>query len=180
MGAQSAVALHLYKGGGLDPFPTVSRVNPAVLGNKSCEKLGTLTDSARARTVRDRGRSGLSAGLSALLNLTSNTTYENPQTKAYRTVQWRRTKALWWSVVDRGHQLPSTAVTVVSNRLWRTARHLPSSRRAGERFVVGFQLPCVRRDLCLQPSPASPSWALFLFKQATHTHTHTNTLRLLN
>lgn len=102
-------------------------------------------------------------------------TYENPLTKAYRTVQWRRTKALWWSVVDRGHQLPSTAVTVVSNRLWRTARHLPSSRRAGERFVVGFQLPCVRRDLCLQPSPASPSWALFLFKQATHTHTHQHT-----
>jgi hypothetical protein len=51
-GLQSAVALHLYKGGGLDPFPTVSRVNPAVLGNKSREKLGTLTDSARARTVR--------------------------------------------------------------------------------------------------------------------------------
>jgi len=52
MGVQSAVALHLYKGGGLDPFPTVSRVNLAVLGNKSREKLGTLTDSARARTVR--------------------------------------------------------------------------------------------------------------------------------
>ena len=52
MGVQSAVALHLYKGGGLDPFPTVSRVNPAVLGNKSREKLGTLTDSAHARTVR--------------------------------------------------------------------------------------------------------------------------------
>jgi hypothetical protein len=37
LGVQSAVALHLYKGGGLDPFPTVSRVNPAVLGNKSRE-----------------------------------------------------------------------------------------------------------------------------------------------
>jgi hypothetical protein len=79
-GFQSVVALHLYKGGGLDPFPTVSRVNPAVLGNKSREKPGTLTDSARARTVRattadcpDRGPSGLNAGLSALLNLTSNT-----------------------------------------------------------------------------------------------------------
>ena len=79
LGVQSAVVLHLYKGGGLDPFSTVSRVNPAVLGNKSREKLGTLTDSARARTVRattvdcpDRGPSGLSAGLSALLNLTSN------------------------------------------------------------------------------------------------------------
>jgi hypothetical protein len=68
LGVQSAVALHLYKGGGLDPFPTVSRVNPAVLGNKSHEKLGTLTDSAPAdrprhhrgqsgpRTVRSRGR----------------------------------------------------------------------------------------------------------------------------
>jgi hypothetical protein len=70
-GVPSAVALHLYKGEGLDPFPTVSRVNPAVLGNKSREKLGTLTDSARARTVRattadcpDRGPSGLSAELS--------------------------------------------------------------------------------------------------------------------
>ena len=78
-GVQSAVALHLYKGGGLDPLPTDFRVNPAVLGNKSREKLGTLTDSAHERTVRattadcpDRGPSGLNAGLSALLNLTSN------------------------------------------------------------------------------------------------------------
>jgi hypothetical protein len=55
-GVQSAVALHLYKGGGLDPFPTDFRVNPAVLGNKSREKLGTLTDSAHARTVRPPGR----------------------------------------------------------------------------------------------------------------------------
>ena len=55
-GVQSAVALHLYKGGGLDPLQTVSRVNPAVLGNKSREKLGTLTDSAHARTIRPRGR----------------------------------------------------------------------------------------------------------------------------
>ena len=71
-GVQSAVALHLYKGGGLDPVPTDFRVNPAVLGNKSREKLGTLTDSARARTVRattadspDRGPSGLRTGPSA-------------------------------------------------------------------------------------------------------------------
>jgi hypothetical protein len=71
-GFQSAVALHLYKGGGLDPLPTDFRVNPAVLGNKSREKLGTLTDSAHARTVRattadgpDRGPSGLRAGPSA-------------------------------------------------------------------------------------------------------------------
>jgi hypothetical protein len=69
LGVQSAVALHLYKGGGLDPLQTVSRVNPAVLGNKSREKLGTLTDSAHARTVRapsadrpDRGPSDLEAG----------------------------------------------------------------------------------------------------------------------
>jgi hypothetical protein len=51
-GVQSAVALHLYKGGGLDPLQTDFRVNPTVLGNKSREKLGTLTDSAHARTVR--------------------------------------------------------------------------------------------------------------------------------
>jgi hypothetical protein len=80
LGVQSAVALHLYKGGGLDPFSTVSRVNPAVLGNKSREKLGTLTDSTRARTVRattadspDREPSGLGAGPSALLFLELNT-----------------------------------------------------------------------------------------------------------
>jgi serine/threonine protein kinase len=72
LGVQSAVALHLYKGGGLDPLPTDFRVNPAVLGNKSREKLGTLTDSVHTRTVRattadspDRGPSGLRAGPSA-------------------------------------------------------------------------------------------------------------------
>ena len=79
LGVQSAVALHLYKGGGLDPLQTDFRVNPAVLGNKSREKLGTLTDSAHARTVRattadspDRGPSGLRAGPSARLILASN------------------------------------------------------------------------------------------------------------
>jgi hypothetical protein len=79
LGVQSAVALHLYKGGGLDPFPTVSRVNPAVLGNKSREKLETLIDSARAWTVcatttdsPDRGPSGLRAGPSARLFLAFN------------------------------------------------------------------------------------------------------------
>jgi hypothetical protein len=51
-GLQSAIALHLYKGGGLDPLQTDFRVNPAVLGNKSREKLGTLTDSTHAQTVR--------------------------------------------------------------------------------------------------------------------------------
>jgi hypothetical protein len=55
-GVQSAVALHLYKGGGLDPLQTVSRVNPVVLGNKSREKLGTLTVYAHARTVRTANR----------------------------------------------------------------------------------------------------------------------------
>jgi hypothetical protein len=76
---QSVVALHLYKGGGLDPLRTNFRVNPAVLGNKSREKLGTLTDSAHARTVRaatgdcpDRGLSSLSAGPSARLFLAFN------------------------------------------------------------------------------------------------------------
>jgi hypothetical protein len=71
-GVQSVVALHLYKGGGLDPLRTDFRVNPTVLGNKSREKLGTLTDSAHARTVcattvdsPDRGPSGLRAGPSA-------------------------------------------------------------------------------------------------------------------
>jgi hypothetical protein len=61
-GLQSVVALHLYKGGGLDLLQTVSRDNPAVLGNKSHEKLGTLTEYAHARTVRattaDRPASG--------------------------------------------------------------------------------------------------------------------------
>jgi hypothetical protein len=79
LGVQSVVALHLYKGGGLDPLQTDFRVNPAVLGNKSREKLGTLTDSAHARTVcattadyPDCGPSGLGAGPSALLFLAFN------------------------------------------------------------------------------------------------------------
>jgi hypothetical protein len=78
-GVQSVVALHLFKGGGLDPLQTDFRVNPTVLGNKSREKLGTLTDSAHARTVRattadcpNRGPSGLGAGPSALLFLAFN------------------------------------------------------------------------------------------------------------
>jgi hypothetical protein len=76
---QSAVALHLYKEGGLDPLQTDFRVNPTVLGNKSREKLGTLTVSAHAWTVRaatadspDRGPSGLRAGPSARPFLASN------------------------------------------------------------------------------------------------------------
>ena len=79
LGVQSAVALHLYKGGGLDPLQTDFRVNLMVLGNKSHEKLGTLTDSTHARTVRattadypDRGPSGLRAGPSARLFLMFN------------------------------------------------------------------------------------------------------------
>jgi hypothetical protein len=73
------VALHLYKGGGLDPLQTISRVNPAVLGNKSREKLGTLTYSAHAWIVRvttvdcpDCGPSGLRAGPPARLFLVFN------------------------------------------------------------------------------------------------------------
>jgi hypothetical protein len=55
-GVSSVVALHLYKGGGLNPVQTVFRANPVVLDNKSREKLGTLTDSAHARTVRPQCR----------------------------------------------------------------------------------------------------------------------------
>jgi hypothetical protein len=84
-GVQSVVALHLYKGGGLDPLQTVFRVNPVVLGNKSHEKLGTLTDSAHARTVYaitadypDRGPSDLRAVPSARPFLVSNNIYFIP------------------------------------------------------------------------------------------------------
>jgi hypothetical protein len=76
---QSTAALHLYKGGGLDPLRTDFRVNPTILGNKSHEKLGTLTVYAHARTVRaatmdsqDRGPSDLRAGPSASPFLASN------------------------------------------------------------------------------------------------------------
>jgi hypothetical protein len=46
------VALHLYKGGGLDQLQVGSRINPVGLANKSCKKSGTVTDSAHARTIR--------------------------------------------------------------------------------------------------------------------------------
>lgn len=36
----------------MDPLQAVSRANLTVLVNKSCEKLGTLTDSTHARTIR--------------------------------------------------------------------------------------------------------------------------------
>jgi hypothetical protein len=62
LGVQSVVALHLYKGGGLDPLQTDFRVNPTVLGNKSREKLGTLTDSPHARTVRATTADRLASG----------------------------------------------------------------------------------------------------------------------
>jgi hypothetical protein len=65
-GVQSVVALHLYKGGGLDPLQTVSRVNPAVLGNKSREKLGTLIDSAHVRIVHVTNADRPSCGPSGL------------------------------------------------------------------------------------------------------------------
>jgi hypothetical protein len=78
-GVQSVVALHLYKGGGLDSLRTDFRVNPMVLGNKSREKLGTLTVSAHAWTVHaatadspDRGPSDLRVGPSARPFLASN------------------------------------------------------------------------------------------------------------
>jgi hypothetical protein len=50
----------------MDPLQAVSRANPVVLGNKSREKLGTLTDSAHAQTIRattaDRGPSAVISG----------------------------------------------------------------------------------------------------------------------
>ena len=51
-GVQSIVALHLYKGRGLDPLQVGSQVNHVDLANKSRNKFETLTDSAHARTVR--------------------------------------------------------------------------------------------------------------------------------
>jgi hypothetical protein len=51
VGVQSVVALHLYKGEGLDQLQVISRANLVVLDNKSREKLGTLTDSAHVRSV---------------------------------------------------------------------------------------------------------------------------------
>jgi hypothetical protein len=53
---QSAVALHIYKGGGLDPLQVVSQVNQADLANKSCKKLGILTDSAPTYRPRHQHR----------------------------------------------------------------------------------------------------------------------------
>jgi hypothetical protein len=65
-GIQSVVALHIYKGGGLDPLQVGSRVNLACLANNSCKKSRTITNSAHTQTVRvatadspDRGPSGL-------------------------------------------------------------------------------------------------------------------------
>jgi hypothetical protein len=49
---QSAVALHIYRGGGLDLLHAISQANSVDLANQSCKKLGTLTDYVRAWTVR--------------------------------------------------------------------------------------------------------------------------------
>jgi hypothetical protein len=49
--SQSAVALHIYRGIGLDPLQTIYRANSTDLANKSCKKTRTLTDSVCARTV---------------------------------------------------------------------------------------------------------------------------------
>jgi hypothetical protein len=72
-GGLSVVALHLYKGGGLDSLQVGSRVNPAGLANKSRKKFGTLTNSVHARTVwatmadcPNHGPFGLRAGQSAM------------------------------------------------------------------------------------------------------------------
>jgi hypothetical protein len=78
-GVQPAVALHLYKGRGLDPLQTDFRVNPVVLGNKSREKLGTLTDSAHARTVRE----ALFGFQHTAYRTSSEKSKENPKTHGY-------------------------------------------------------------------------------------------------
>jgi hypothetical protein len=91
---QSVVALHLYKGGGLDPLQVVSRANPAVLANKSCKKLGTLIDSVHMRTVctttvdhPDHEPSGLRTGPSvrhfSALNICPCLLVEVDKPKAY-------------------------------------------------------------------------------------------------
>lgn len=49
---QSAVAIHLYKGGRSGPVQVGSRVNPVCLANKSRKKIRILTDSTHTRTVR--------------------------------------------------------------------------------------------------------------------------------
>jgi hypothetical protein len=49
---QSAVALHIYRGGGQDLLHAISRANSVDLSNQSCKKLETLTDHVRARSVR--------------------------------------------------------------------------------------------------------------------------------
>jgi hypothetical protein len=51
---QSAIALHIYRGGGLDPLQAISQANSADLANQSRKKVGTLTDPMHARTVTPR------------------------------------------------------------------------------------------------------------------------------
>jgi hypothetical protein len=46
------VALHIYRGGGLDPLHAISRANSADLANQSRKEVGTLTDPVHAWTVR--------------------------------------------------------------------------------------------------------------------------------
>jgi hypothetical protein len=60
------VALHLYKGGGLDPLQVVSRVNPADLANKTRNKLVILTNFVHAWTVRATPKDRQDRGLSDL------------------------------------------------------------------------------------------------------------------
>jgi geranylgeranyl pyrophosphate synthase len=76
---QSAVALHLYKGEGLDPLEVSSRVNFTGLANKSRKKTGILIDYAHTRTVHTatanspyHGPSGLRAGPSTRTILVLN------------------------------------------------------------------------------------------------------------
>jgi hypothetical protein len=49
---QSAVALHIYRGGCLDPLHVISQANSVDLANQSRKKVRTLTDPMHARTVR--------------------------------------------------------------------------------------------------------------------------------
>jgi hypothetical protein len=72
----------------MDPLQTVSRANSAVLGNKSREKLGTLTDSAHVRTVRATTAHRLALGPDRLHGSFPCSTY---------------VPAFWWRLTNQKH-----------------------------------------------------------------------------